>query len=78
MHSAGLVVSQNWIMQEANEAPEFANSLYISFANLGITIGSVIGGWFLSQFGVHTIVLSSILFSLLAFFSIYIKKMSEK
>ncbi|MDC9596284.1 MFS transporter [Xenorhabdus anantnagensis] len=78
LHSAGLVVSQTWIMQEANEAPELANSLYISFANLGITIGSVIGGWFLSQFGVHTTVLSSILFSLLAFLSIYIKKIPEK
>ncbi|WP_232326287.1 hypothetical protein [Xenorhabdus hominickii] len=43
LHSAGLVVSQTWIMKEANEAPEFANSLYISFSNLGITIGSITG-----------------------------------
>ncbi|WP_338882307.1 MFS transporter [Xenorhabdus sp. TH1] len=73
LHSAGLMVSQTWLMREANEAPEFANSLYISFSNLGITIGSVVGGWFLSQLGVHAIFLSSILFSLMAFFSIYIK-----
>ncbi|OKP02026.1 MFS transporter [Xenorhabdus eapokensis] len=73
LHSAGLVVSQTWLMREANEAPEFANSLYISFSNLGITIGSVAGGWFLAQFGVHAIFLSSILFSLIAFFSIYLK-----
>ncbi|TYP03624.1 MFS transporter [Xenorhabdus doucetiae] len=73
LHSAGLVVSQTWLMQEASEAPEFANSLYISFSNLGITIGSITGGWFLSQFGVDTIVLSSILFALMGFISIYIK-----
>ncbi|WP_340616242.1 MFS transporter [Xenorhabdus entomophaga] len=73
LHSAGLVVSQTWLIQEANDAPEFANSLYISFANLGITIGSVTGGWFLSQFNVHTVMLISILFSFIAFLSIYIK-----
>ncbi|KMJ45694.1 arabinose ABC transporter permease [Xenorhabdus khoisanae] len=73
LHSAGLVVSQTWLIQEANDAPEFANSLYISFANLGITIGSVTGGWFLSQFNVHTVMLISILFSFMAFLSIYIK-----
>ncbi|MDC9614821.1 MFS transporter [Xenorhabdus khoisanae] len=73
LHSAGLVVSQTWLIQEANDAPEFANSLYISFSNLGITIGSVTGGWFLSQFNVHTVMLISILFSFMAFLSIYIK-----
>lgn len=73
LHSAGLVVSQTWLIQEANDAPEFANSLYISFANLGISIGSVTGGWFLSQFNVHTVMLISILFSFMAFLSIYIK-----
>ncbi|OTA20127.1 hypothetical protein Xbed_01843 [Xenorhabdus beddingii] len=73
LHTAGLMVSQTWLMQEANEAPEFANSLYIAFSNLGITIGSVTGGWFLSQFGVHTVVLSSILFASMAFLSICIK-----
>lgn len=40
-HSSGLVVSQTWLMGEASEAPEFANSLYMSFSNLGITIGSL-------------------------------------
>ncbi|MDX7985861.1 MFS transporter [Xenorhabdus sp. 12] len=73
LHSAGLVISQTWLMREASEAPEFANSLYISFSNLGITIGAMVGGWVVSYLGVHTIVLSSIAFSLMAFLSIYIK-----
>ncbi|WP_350305955.1 MFS transporter [Photorhabdus viridis] len=73
LHSAGLVISQTWLMREANEAPEFANSLYISFSNLGITIGAMVGGWFVSQLGVHTVVLSSIVFTFMAFLSIYIK-----
>lgn len=72
-HSSGLVISQNWLMREANEAPEFANSLYMSFSNLGITIGSLIGGWFISSLGTHSVILSSIIFALLAFLSIAVK-----
>ncbi|MEQ1976711.1 MFS transporter [Xenorhabdus sp. SGI240] len=73
LHSAGLVISQTWLMREASEAPEFANSLYISFSNLGITIGAVTGGWVVSHSGIHTVVLSSIVFTFMAFLSIYIK-----
>ncbi|MBD2810526.1 MFS transporter [Xenorhabdus sp. Vera] len=65
---------QTWLMQDAGEAPEFTNSLYISFSNLGITIGSIAGGWFLSQFGINTVVLSSIFFAFLALLTIYFKK----
>ncbi|MBS0878674.1 MULTISPECIES: MFS transporter [unclassified Tatumella] len=72
-HSSGLVVSQTWLMGEASEAPEFANSLYMSFSNLGITIGSLTGGWFIARFGTHSVVLSSIIFSILAFLSIVAK-----
>lgn len=72
-HSSGLVISQTWLMREASEAPEFANSLYMSFSNLGITIGSLSGGWFIAHLGAHSVVLSSIIFALLAFISIVIK-----
>ncbi|MFE1630659.1 MFS transporter [Brevibacillus reuszeri] len=52
-HTSGLIVTQIWLTDEAPEAPEFATALYISFINLGVTIGSVTGGWFLSMFGIH-------------------------
>lgn len=76
-HSSGLVVSQTWLMREASEAPEFANSLYMSFSNLGITIGSLTGGWFIAHLGTHSVVLSSVIFALLAFVSIVIKQRSD-
>ncbi|MDE9434852.1 MFS transporter [Xenorhabdus bovienii] len=72
-HSSGLIVSQTWLMHEASEAPEFANSLYIAFSNLGITLGAMAGGFVISHYGVHSIVLTGILFLILSFFSIYIK-----
>ncbi|ARU95358.1 MFS transporter [Tatumella citrea] len=76
-HSSGLVISQTWLMREAREAPEFANSLYMSFSNLGITIGSLAGGWFIAHLGAHSVVLSSVIFAGLAFYSIVIKHRSD-
>lgn len=76
-HSSGLVVSQTWLMREATDAPEFANSLYMSFSNLGITLGSLTGGWFIARLGTHSVVLSSVIFTLLAFVSILIKHRSD-
>ncbi|ODB59583.1 hypothetical protein A7311_11770 [Paenibacillus polymyxa] len=60
--TGGLIVSQTWLTSEASEAPEFANSLFVSFANLGVTIGTTLGGWFLSQMGTHLITWSGVLF----------------
>lgn len=76
-HSSGLVVSQTWLMREASQAPEFANSLYMSFSNLGITVGSLAGGWFIADFGTRSVMLSSIIFALLAFISIAIKQRAD-
>ncbi|OMC74775.1 arabinose ABC transporter permease [Paenibacillus odorifer] len=73
VHSGGLIVSQAWLTTEAKEAPEFGNSLFISFSNLGITIGTAIGGWFISHAGIHRLIWIGIMFSLLAFLSIIIK-----
>jgi len=73
VHSGGLIISQTWLMEESGEAPEFGNSLFVSFSNLGITIGSAAGGWFISRLGVHQLIWSGILFAGLAFVLILIK-----
>jgi predicted MFS family arabinose efflux permease len=73
LHSAGLIVSQTWLMREAQDAPEFANSLYISFSNLGITIGAALAGWFITLVGTQHLMWVSILFAALAWLSILIK-----
>ncbi|WDZ63813.1 MFS transporter [Paenibacillus polymyxa] len=71
--TGGLIVSQTWLTSEASEAPEFANSLFVSFANLGVTIGTTLGGWFLSQMGTHLVTWSGVLFLLLASICIGLK-----
>ncbi|WP_429844372.1 MFS transporter [Brevibacillus sp. FIR094] len=73
VHSGGLIVSQAWLTIEAKEAPEFGNSLFVSFSNLGITVGTFIGGWFISHLGIHQLMWSGITFSLLAFLLIIVK-----
>jgi MFS transporter, DHA1 family, inner membrane transport protein len=73
LHLGGLIVSQTWLAGEAQETPEFANSLFVSFSNLGITVGTAIAGWFITHFGTHNLVWVGILFAGLAFFSILSK-----
>ncbi len=66
VHTSGLIVSQIWLTSEAPEAPEFANSLFVSFSNLGVTIGTAVGGWLIAISGTGEIVLGGILFTALA------------
>jgi len=73
VHSGGLIVSQAWLLSEAKEAPEFGNSLFVSFSNLGITLGTSIGGWFISHLGIHQLIWSGFLFTLLSLLLIIIK-----
>ncbi|MFD9692605.1 MFS transporter [Kitasatospora sp. NPDC059088] len=44
VHSGGLAVAQGWLARDAARAPEFGNSLFISFSNLGITLGTALAG----------------------------------
>lgn len=73
VHTSGLIVTQVWLTSEAPEAPEFATGLYISFINLGVTIGSTSGGWFLARLGLQGTLYSGVLFAGLAVLVIAIK-----
>ncbi|MGW6658376.1 MFS transporter [Rhodococcus sp. NPDC055024] len=66
VHSGGLVVSQSWMGRDSVDAPEFGNSLFISFSNLGITLGTATGGLFLSHLGTRQLVWAGVLFAALA------------
>ncbi|MED1189076.1 MFS transporter [Bacillus paralicheniformis] len=69
-HSGGIVVGQALLMAEAEEAPEFGNSLFVSFSNVGIAFGTLIGGWFISHLGLHQLIWGGIMFAMFAFLSI--------
>ncbi|REE91666.1 putative MFS family arabinose efflux permease [Paenibacillus taihuensis] len=57
----GLNFSQLWITSIATDAPEFSNGLFVSFSNLGITLGTFVGGLFISYIGLEQIAWSGII-----------------
>ncbi|PZD94437.1 MFS transporter [Paenibacillus sambharensis] len=73
VHAGGLIVSQALLMRDAQEAPEFGNSLFVSFSNVGITIGTWIGGLFISRLGAQQLIWSGILLLLITFLLIMAK-----
>ncbi len=74
LFAIGNNVSQYWITSAAPEAPDFANGLFLSFSNLGVTIGTAVGGLFVSGMGAQYIVLGGLLFLILSLVSILIRK----
>jgi MFS transporter, DHA1 family, inner membrane transport protein len=70
LFAIGNIISQYWIISAAPEAPDFANGLFLSGGNLGITIGTAVGGLFISGMGTQYIVLGGILFLILSLASI--------
>ncbi|MER2170585.1 MAG: MFS transporter [Psychrobacillus psychrodurans] len=66
-------VSQYWITSTAPEAPDFANGLFLSGSNLGITIGTSVGGLFISGMGSQYIVLGGLLFLILSLITIVLR-----
>jgi len=70
---AGANINQYWIMSAAPEAPEFANGLFLTAANLGTTIGTSVCGLLISGIGTQYIVLGGLLFLILSVVSILIR-----
>ncbi|MEG9515263.1 MFS transporter [Saccharopolyspora indica] len=66
VHSGGLIVSQSWLSRDTADAPEFGNSLFVSFSNLGITVGTTVGGWALAALPTRALPWTGIGFALAA------------
>ena len=57
---ATIPLCQALVLRAAPEAPEFSNSLFNSFGNLGLMGGTMIGGLFIVLFGIRVLPLASI------------------
>jgi MFS transporter, DHA1 family, inner membrane transport protein len=73
LFSVGNNISQYWVTSSASEAPDFANGLFLSFSNLGITIGTGVGGLFISGMGIEYVVFGGLLFLILSLVSILLR-----
>ncbi|OAS88554.1 MULTISPECIES: MFS transporter [Metabacillus] len=69
----GANITQYWIMSAAPEAPDFANGLFLTAANLGTTFGAAVGGLFISEMGTQYVVLVGILSLLLSLVTILLR-----
>ncbi len=66
-------INQYLISSSAPEAPDFANGLFISACNVGTTLGSAMGGLFISRMGTQSVVLVGILSLLLSIIVILLR-----
>lgn len=60
VHAAAVPLCQALVLRAAPEAPEFANSLFNSFGNIGITVGTTLGGIAIARWSVAALPLVSI------------------
>lgn len=70
---AGANINQYWIMSSASEAPDFANGLFLTSANLGTTFGTSVCGLLISSIGTRYIVLGGIVFLILSFVTVLVR-----
>ena len=69
----GANINQYWIASAAPEAPEFANGLFLTAANLGTTIGTTVCGLWISGIGIQYVVFGGFLFLIASSVSIFLR-----
>lgn len=52
MYGPCFLIGVGHMVSAAPDAKEFANSLQTSFGNLGVSLGTATGGWFINQYGI--------------------------
>lgn len=60
-------INQYWITSAAPEAPDFANGLFLTAANLGTTFGTMLCGEIIAVLGIGSIMFGGIIFLVLCF-----------
>lgn len=73
-HTSGLIVSQLWVTSAAPEVPEFATSLYVSAANLGVVLGAAMGGSLIARVGMPGVLWSGWLFTAVALVAVLARR----
>lgn len=78
LYSPSFLNASTYMISSAPNALEFANSLATSFGNLGVTLGTTIGGWIIVARGVEYTPWIGFVFGILAFLMILIRSIFEK
>lgn len=78
LYSPSFLNASTYMISSAPDSLEFANSLATSFGNLGVTLGTTIGGWIIITKGVVYTPWVGLVFGLLALLMMILKTMFEK
>lgn len=78
LYSPSFLNASTYMISAAPDALEFANSLATSFGNLGVTLGTTIGGWIIITQGVEYTPWIGFVFGILAFLMIILRNRLEK
>lgn len=78
LYSPSFLNASTYMISSAPNALEFANSLATSFGNLGVTLGTTIGGWIIITKGVEYTPWIGFVFGILAFLMILMRSIFEK
>jgi predicted MFS family arabinose efflux permease len=78
LYSPSFLNASTYMISSAPDSLEFANSLATSFGNMGVTLGTTIGGWIIATKGVQYTPWLTFVFGILAFMMIIIRKYLER
>lgn len=78
LYSPSFLNASTYMISSVPQSMEFANSLATSFGNLGVTLGTTLGGWMIMTRGVEYNPWIGFVFGLLAFLMIAVRKLLER
>lgn len=78
LYSPTFLNATSYMFSAAPNSLEFANSLATSFGNLGVTVGTTVGGWVIVAKGVEYTPWIGIVFGMLAFLMMMARSMYER
>lgn len=78
LYSPSFLNASTYMISSVPESLEFANSLATSFGNLGVTLGTTVGGWIIITKGVAYNPWIGVVFGILAFLMIGLRSVMER
>lgn len=78
LYSPSFLNASTYMISSVPQSQEFANSLATSFGNLGVTIGTTVGGWMIVTKGVEFNPWIGLVFGILAFIMMGVRTILER
>lgn len=77
-YSPSFLNASTYMISAAPDSLEFANSLATSFGNLGVTLGTAVGGWIIVTYGAEYSPWVTVIFGTLAFTMMLLRRVLEQ